>query len=201
LIDPDLTAYAREHGIVLIPGIERTIGRKHVLLVNFPGAVTESVRSLADVEGLRRAHPEGLVIAPHPFFPGASPLRELMDEHVALFDAVEWTYFWTPLANFNAAAKRWAEAHGRPLVGNSDMHDIRQIGRTYSLVDAVADANAICTAIREGKVEVVTSAVPLGELLQVFGGLMGRDIVANAGRLRRAAGRGAEGAEPAEYSL
>src|SRR5580693_9805735 len=29
------SAYAREHGIVLIPGIERTIEGRHVLLLNF----------------------------------------------------------------------------------------------------------------------------------------------------------------------
>ena len=32
-----LTRYASARGVVLIPGIERTIRGKHVLLLNFPG--------------------------------------------------------------------------------------------------------------------------------------------------------------------
>ena len=58
-------------------------------------------------------------------------LRGLLDAHADLFDAVEWTYFWTKVTNFNARAARWAQAHGKPLVGNSDLHDLRQLGRTY----------------------------------------------------------------------
>ena len=52
---------------MLIPGIERTIQGKHVLLLNFS-------RGTEDVTELRRscgaeAREAGLVIAPHPFFP------------------------------------------------------------------------------------------------------------------------------------
>ncbi len=200
LVDATLSAFAAERGVVLIPGTERTIGRKHVLLLNFPAALAEDVRSLDEIASLKREHPEGIVIAPHPFFPGASPLRELMDEHASLFDAVEWSYFWTPLANFNRAAKTWALAHGKPLVGNSDMHDIRQMGRTYSLVDASPDAGAICSAIREGRIEVVTSAAPVAELVLVFGALTARDVIARVGR-RKGRDRNEDVPETPELSV
>ena len=45
-VDPGVTAYARERGITLIPGIERTIQHRHVLLLNFPSAAVESGREL-----------------------------------------------------------------------------------------------------------------------------------------------------------
>ena len=45
LADGRLTAYARERGITLLPGIERTIHGRHVLLINFPQA-SEQVRTL-----------------------------------------------------------------------------------------------------------------------------------------------------------
>src|SRR5262245_41416330 len=58
-----LAPYARERGIVVVPGIERTIRGKHVLLLNFPAQLAESV---ADLDELRRlkAKTAGLVIAP-----------------------------------------------------------------------------------------------------------------------------------------
>lgn len=164
---PRLTAYARELGIVLIPGLERTIEGRHVLLLNFDRGAAESVRSFDDLRRLKRGG-EGLVIAPHPWFPGGSCLRAALDAHADLFDAVEWSYFWTGGLNFNARAARWARSRGKPVVGNSDLHVLRQLGRTYSLVDAPADASAICEAIRQGRVRLHTQAVPPIELMAVL---------------------------------
>jgi predicted metal-dependent phosphoesterase TrpH len=166
--DPRVSALARERGITLIPGIERTIGGRHVLLLNFPAGAAESTRTLDDVARLK-ARTGGLVIAPHPYFPDRSCLRGEMDAHADLFDAVEWSYFWTRGLNFNARAARWARAHGKPVVGSSDLHDLRQLGRTYSLIDAAArDASAICDAVRQGRVTLVTQPVPVLELVEVF---------------------------------
>ena len=166
--DPRVSSYARERGITLIPGIERTIAGRHVLLLDFPASAAESVRTLDEVARLK-ARTGGLVIAPHPYFPGKSCLRGELEAHTDLFDAVEWSYFWTRGVNFNAPAARWARAHGKPVVGNSDLHDIRQLGRTYSLVDAAPDPAAICDAIRHGRVTLVTEPVPVFELVDVFG--------------------------------
>src|SRR4030095_13246191 len=69
--------YAAERGIVLIPGIERTIQGRHVVLLNFPRAV-ERVCSFGEVSALK-PRSNGLVIAPHPFFPGNSCLGPRLD--------------------------------------------------------------------------------------------------------------------------
>jgi len=170
LADARLADRARDRGIVLLPGIERTIAGRHVLLVNFPQAA-EQVRSFDEVARLK-ARMGGLVIAPHPFYPGLTCLRSLMHRHADLFDAVEWSYFWMRALNFNAPAARWARARGKPLVGNSDLHDLRQLGRTYSEVDCDdRDPAAICDAIRAGRVTVRSTPVPSVELAQVLGGM------------------------------
>lgn len=171
LDDDGLAAYARERGILLIPGVERTIRGRHVLLLNFPVSAVERVRSLDDLAALRSSG-AGLVIAPHPFFPDRTCLGSALDRYAGSFDAVEWSYFWLRGVNFNARAARWAAARGKPLVGNSDLHDLRQLGRTYSLVDAPPDAAAICEAVRAGRVEVCTQPVPVREFVQVFGGML-----------------------------
>jgi hypothetical protein len=144
-----------------------------VLLLDFPAAGADAVRSFDD---LRRLKPgcRGLVIAPHAWFPDSTCLRGQLDRQADLFDAVEWSYFWTRRLNFNARAARWARAHGKPIVGNSDLHDLRQFGRTYSLVDAPRDAGAICAAIREGRVTLATMPVPYLELTRVVGRLLTR---------------------------
>lgn len=144
--------YAKERGLVLIPGIERTIEGKHVLLLNFRRGA-EDVRSFADLAALREREP-GLVVAPHPFFPSTLALHGKLVRHADLFDAVEYNAMFTRLVNFNRRAERWARAHGKPLVGNGDVHRLQQLGTTWSMVDAEADPTAICEAIKAGRVQV-----------------------------------------------
>jgi predicted metal-dependent phosphoesterase TrpH len=152
-LDPaPLSPYAAERGILLIPGVERTIEGRHVLLLNFSRA-TEQVESFDDLRRLK-ARERGLVVAPHPFFPTGSCLRGMMDRHADLFDAVERNAMFTRTLDFNERAARWAAAHGKPVVGNCDVHRLYQLGTCYSLVDAPPAVDAICNAIRNGQVAV-----------------------------------------------
>lgn len=66
--------YARSREIVLIPGVERSIAGCHILLINFPAAATEAVHTFDDLAMLR-TESDGLVVAPHPYFPVPSCLR------------------------------------------------------------------------------------------------------------------------------
>ena len=177
--------YARNKGITLIPGIERSIKGKHVLLINFPAA-SEQVRSFDDIAQLKRDHPAGIVIAPHSWYPIPTALGErLVEEHAAVFDAVEVNALYTPVVDFNARAIRWARAHGKPLVGNSDLHILEQLGRTYTLVDAEPSPDAICRAIREGRVEVRTEPISLVRAAWQFSRMSLIGAIGRARRLRR----------------
>jgi predicted metal-dependent phosphoesterase TrpH len=154
--------YASDRGITLIAGIERTVHGKHVLLLNFPRQC-ERVRTFNDIAGLKAAHPQGLVVAPHAFYPNPSALRRtLMDRHADLVDAVEVSAMYTRFIDFNLEAITWSRARGKPLVGNSDLHVLDGLGTTYSVVHAEPTADAICDAIRLGRVEVRTT--PLSHL-------------------------------------
>ena len=155
-LDPEpFGSYAASLGIVLIPGIERTIEGRHVLLLNYSRAA-ESIGSFDALARLRERE-RGRVIAPHPFFPALSALRGALTRHAPLFDAVEWNGMFTRALNFNAPAERWARRHGKPLVGNGDVHRLEQLGKTYSLVDADPSPESICEAIAAGRVRVVAT--------------------------------------------
>jgi predicted metal-dependent phosphoesterase TrpH len=168
-----LRAHAAARGIVLIPGVERTIDGRHVLLLNFT-ARAESVASFEELASLKQ-HERGLVVAPHPFYPLGSCLRGVMDQYHSVFDAVEVNALYTRAVDFNKAAVSWAARHGKPLVGNCDVHRLAQLGSTYSLVEADRDPQSICDAIRAGRVEI--RATPLtGVQAMLFAG----DIVATS---------------------
>lgn len=147
-----LQSYAADRGITLIPGVERTIEGRHVLLLDFQRGA-EGVCSFDELARLKRTEP-GLVVAPHPFFPTSTCLARDLERRPDLFDAVEINAMFTASLDFNRRARAWARDHGKPLVGNGDVHDLRQLGTTYSLVDAEPTADAICDAIRVGRVQV-----------------------------------------------
>lgn len=170
--------YATERGVVLLSGIERTVSGRHLLLINFPSTII-SVHTFRGLEVARVETPGGLVVAPHPYYPTRTGLGPSLDQHAPLIDAIEINAMYTKRLNFNRRAADWARAHGKPLVGNSDLHLLEQMGTTYSLVDAAPDPQAICDAIRNGAVTVESS--PLTELRaasifsrMLVGGLRGR---------------------------
>ena len=150
----ELRRYAADRGMVLIKGVERTIEGRHVLLLNFPAAAVE-IDTFTELARLRQRH-RGLVIAPHAFFPTGTCLRARLTEHENLFDAVEYNAMYTRALNFNNAAVRFATRTGKPVVGNCDVHVLRQLGTTYSLIDAEPHPDAICEAIANGRVTLHT---------------------------------------------
>jgi predicted metal-dependent phosphoesterase TrpH len=178
-------AYAGDRRIVLIAGIERTIDGRHILLLNYP-AECAAVTSFADVRTLRQRYPRGLVIAPHAFYPIPTALYGLIDQYVDLIDAVEVNSMFTRWLDFNGRAVAWARVHGKPVVGNSDLHLLEQLGTTFTLVDAAPDVDAICDAIRAGRVEVRSSALPMIRAVWIMSRMLTGGAV---GRLRALLGR------------
>ena len=148
-------SYASERGVVLIPGVEQTIEGKHVLLLNFEHGA-DRVRTFDDLTRLK-ARSSGLVIAPHAFFPAPTCLWGALERHAPLFDAVERNAMFTRQVDFNVRAERWARTHDKPIVGNGDVHRLRQLGTTYTLVDAERHPDAICRAIAAGRVQVISA--------------------------------------------
>ena len=76
-------------------------------------------------------------------------------------------------SNFNRPAARWAAAHGKPVVGNSDLHDLRQLGRTFSFV--IAERNP-CGLRGDSRRPRLVSDVsgPEAELAHVLTGMFRR---------------------------
>ena len=156
----DLFSYAHERGILLIPGVELTIKRRHVLVLNPPPFKT--CPDFPSLSRLRR--PETLIIAPHPYFPGTYSLNGYLLRYLHLFDALEYCHFYSPRINFNQRAVEVSRSFGFPLVGNSDAHFLSQLGTTYSFIYAEKNLEAIFEAIRQNRVRVATRPLKTFEM-------------------------------------
>ena len=152
-----LSEYAQEKGILLLPGVEATLEGSHALLYNFldydPDWTTPS-------QVMARKGRAQLVVAAHPFFPIRSALGRRFLEWRELFDAVEYNHFYTKRINFNLRAQRAARQRRIPLIGNSDVHFLEQLGCTYSLIYAEKETASVVDAVKRGAIRIVTA--PLG---------------------------------------
>ncbi len=166
LFTSSLEEYAKERGILLIPGVEATLEGKHVLLYNFLNY--DSSWSSPEI-ATKHKGPGQLVIAPHPFFPIQVSLGKLVSRWRDLFDAIEYNQFYLSWLNFNQRAEELAQQLNLPLVGNSDVHWIFQLGRTYSLVYADKNTGSVLNAIKQGHVRLVTKPVSSFFVARWFG--------------------------------
>ena len=158
--DENLVEYARSKGLILIPGVETFINKKHVLLINF----TSKKHILSYKDLLKYKTDDVLVMAPHPFYFISECLGRDFTNNVECFDAVEYCHYYMKYLNPNKKAIRAAKKFGLPMVGNSDAHKDYQFGTTYSYVYAEEKSiPAIIRAIRQGKVEVVTRPLSFTE--------------------------------------
>jgi len=170
----DLRRRAADLGILLIPGVEAAIEGKHTLLLDMPYSRLR-VRTFAHVRALKRDG--GLVIAPHPFFPAPKCLGSKLQENLDLFDAIEFSHFYTRRLDFNRRAVEYARRMDMPLLGTSDCHRLWQLGTTYTLVEAEEKTvPAVFAAIQAGRVRVVTAPLRPLDRLRGLGRGLGRDL-------------------------
>ena len=162
----ELQRYAEDRGILLIPGIEKTVERKHVLILN-SSAAAEKIDTFED---LRKAKEDGLfLIAAHPFFKYPCCLEEKLYEHLALFDALEFCFFYSKWFNLNRKVLKLAEQKGLPVVGNSDCHLLKYMGVCHSIIHAEAQSmEAVFSAIRNNCVQVVSEPIFMPKLPWIF---------------------------------
>lgn len=163
---PSLQEYAQEKGILLIPGVEATLKGRHFLLYNFLD-YKSSWKSPEIVT--KHKGPDQLVIAPHPFFPHPSALGKHMFRWQNLFDAVEYHQFYLSWLNFNKKAEKTALRWRLPLVGNSDVHYLFQLGGTHSLVHAEKNISSVLNAIKQNHIRIVSEPVSPFFLARWFG--------------------------------
>jgi predicted metal-dependent phosphoesterase TrpH len=125
--------YAKNLGIFLIPGIEKTIENCHILILN-TRKEAEKLKTFKDLIEYKAKHPEIFFIAPHPFFFHQS-LGNKLYKYINIFDAIEWSWFYFKFFNLNKKAKKIAEKFNLPLIATSDTHNLNLLDKNYIILD------------------------------------------------------------------
>jgi len=152
-----LAEVAWRRNVLLLPGIEKFIQSKHVLILN-PHSDHIEAKTFDELREAGRK--DAVFVAPHPYYPAPSSLMGDLVRNIDLFDAIEWCSLYMRGVNPNRWAARVARRHGLPLLGTSDTHRLPYEGTTYSLIEAEATAKGIVEGIRAGRVTLVSRPKP-----------------------------------------
>ncbi|MBD3313765.1 hypothetical protein GF345_04955 [Candidatus Woesearchaeota archaeon] len=162
----DIKDYAKKRGILLIPGIEKRIENKEVIILN-ADKKAENLRTFRDLKRYRETK-DVFVMAPHPFYPDPKALHSRLAENIELFDSIEFSHFYLSWWTFNSRAAEIAEKHRLPLIGTSDCHMFEQLNRTYTLAESEKNIQSLFESLRKRKIKLVTEPLGLIEAIRII---------------------------------
>lgn len=165
----EYASYARNKGVLLIPGVERGLGmlfKKHVLILNCDESA-EKIKKLKHLEKYKKDHPEALIIAPHPTYNRAISLgARNLKKHIETFDAIEHSCVYTKKLNSNKKAKRIAKEFHKPVIATGDVHRLKKLDTDFALIEAEEfSIEAVFDAIKRGNFQNITEPKKLREVV------------------------------------
>ncbi len=170
IFNEEINKYAQTKNILLISAVERTIGGKHVLIYNITEEESQQIDSFEKLRQWRikkkKENSPFLVIAAHPFFYGNTCLKNIIIKHFNLFDAWEYSFFYTKFFNPNKKMMKLAKKYQKPIVGNADVHKIDDLGRTYSLINTQKNIRLVFEAIKKNKINIKTTPLSFFHFLK-----------------------------------
>jgi predicted metal-dependent phosphoesterase TrpH len=176
IFSPELKNHAENLGILLIPGIEINLDG-HTLIINAcPKAQT--LKTLDDLRNYRKERPEIFTIAAHPFYPKRKYcFQESLVPNLDAFDAIEHSWFYSKLMDWNPKARAVANKHNLPYIATSDIHLLEQLHNGHVLIDAEKNVKSILEALRAQRFTSVAKPQGVFQMWRVFGKMLATGLL------------------------
>lgn len=138
--------------LVVIPGVEVTTSRGHVLALNITRPIPTELSPLETIQMIHEAG--GIAVAAHPtvFYKGLKGQINSNFDAVEVVNASAFPFFLSTYLSRKLALRL-----GLPQTAGSDAHYASEIGFAYTVVDAEPEVDELVHAIRNG------ATVPCGK--------------------------------------
>lgn len=156
--------YAKKKGIILIFGIEKTIENKHVLILN-TSKKAEKISDFKELIEFKRDNPNILIIAPHPYHHDSTCLKDDIIRYKHVFDAFEYSFFYTKQFNPNKKTEKIAKELNKPLIATSDVHYLEDMNLSYTMIDSKKTSLDIIKAIKNGRIQITINPLNIFNLI------------------------------------
>ncbi|MBU1179087.1 PHP domain-containing protein [Patescibacteria group bacterium] len=159
--------YAKQKGILLIPGIEAKIKKKHVVILGC-NEEAEKIKTFQELKNYKKNNPQIFILAPHPFVWSRKSLGKKLIKNIALFDAIELTIFSNKIFDFNKKAMAVSTKYNKPLIATSDTHQLKDANRGYALINANEKTpRAIFEAIKKRQFENKMNSMGILAMMEI----------------------------------
>lgn len=179
----ELLDYAKSKEILLIPWIEISLNNgffreMHILILNCNEEVC-GVKTIDDLRLYKKKYKDVFIIAAHPWFDFFNSINlKMLSQNYDLFDAIEYSWFYSKKWNRNLNVIKLANALKIPVIATSDAHFIENLDIWYIELDCNRlGINEIFDAIREWKHENITKPVSTKVLLKTAIRMIFRDRI------------------------
>jgi len=160
--------FGEKHDVTVIPGIEATVEKKHVIILNTKEEAN-NVTTFAKLKKYKEKHSECFIMAPHPFHYTRECLGRKLKEHIDLFDGIEWNYFYSLSINPNLKARELAKKYNKPLIGTSDIHTLKYFDPTYCVIKAKSRTIPdLIEALKNNQIELITKSFSNFRLIHIL---------------------------------
>ncbi|HKJ58925.1 MAG TPA: PHP domain-containing protein [Halobacteriales archaeon] len=161
-IEASLEAVERapEYGLIGVPALEVTSREGHILALGVREVVPAGLPYGETLDRIRALG--GIAVIPHPFQKSRSGVGvNISDAELAEADAIEVYNSRLLTGRGNRRARRFAEAHGMPMIAGSDAHIAEMVGQAVTLVDPdEPTAEGVVEAVRDGRTEPAGKRTP-----------------------------------------
>jgi predicted metal-dependent phosphoesterase TrpH len=167
----EVFADAAQMGILLIPAAEVRLEGADVILLNVRASEIETLRSLDDLQELRRQRGQSLfTIAPHPFYILGGSIGAKLIERIDCFDAIELCHFRGRLFDPNRRAMEVATRFKKPLIATSDAHRLHTFGSHYTSIRCPAELTIenVIAALRSGPLRLTCPPCTIADLISTI---------------------------------
>lgn len=168
----EMQTLATQNGILLIPGIEKTIEGKHVVILNCHQSA-DQIESFTQLQAYKLAHAESFILAVHPFFYMPNCLKDKLEQHIQLFDGIELNYFYNKYLNPNLRALKIAKKYNKPVIGTSDVHLIEYFSNTFTSITVQnLTILEVIEALKKNQLDITTNSFSILELIKILSKLL-----------------------------
>ncbi len=160
-IDKKCFDYAKSKGILLIPGIEKSIfdkerNKTHVIILN-PDKKVEEIKSWEDLFKYKKNKSNIFVMLAHPFFPFINIKEKVFKKNVDVFDAIEHSWAYSKKINFNRKAERLANEYNKPFIATADLHNLRHLNHDYTIIEPKElTIESVFSELKKGRIENIS---------------------------------------------
>ncbi len=164
---------AKKHDFLVIPGIEVSTKRGHVLALNVTTPIPPKLSTFETIETIHDLG--GIAVAAHPTTMYKGGMRRQITSNSDAIEVINSSTF--PFFLSTRLARRLAVNLNLPQTAGSDSHRPSDIGTAYTLIDADSEIDEVVHAIKKG------ATVPFGKPIPWKARFL--DVVSNPKRRRR----------------